>query len=359
MKATSFSRILLIGLIATLPVTGFAATPDSNPVNMISDMQKVLDQYKTQIEALQSENRMLRELMAKHEIQIPLEEYNRIMSLPTNSVSSGVTASSSTAPTVTTPTPTTVEGRLALLTPFQRGFITQIAQDWPNIRTAYGLPSDARMAGFEFVKNDAGNHVFADIISGTGTVAGAYNYKLLYEVNTTNFSRKLIGLFEFSDAQKAYITRRGNNPFSALEREFVLNPYGAYFVAPTAQQTPPVATTNTGTTSTQPSVSATPQDVLKQLSNAYQAAQYTQVLTISDAYLANNAPTLEVLRYRYRVYFINKQYTQALAEIKKIQDLNVATSMIYCDAYVIALYAGNQTLANQYKTQAGTTCKSI
>jgi len=359
MKKISFKKVSLLALILVVPTVGYAATGQLNPVDMVSEMQRILDQYKSRIQALEAENQMLREIMVKHEIQIPLDEYQRSMRLTGSLVSTPV-ASSPPAPQVA---PATIEGRLALLTPFQRGFVEQIAKDWPNIRTAYGLPADSRIAGFEFVKNEAGNNVFADIVSGTGTEAGAYNYKLLYEVNTADYSRKLRGLFEFSDAQKAYITRRGNNPFPSAERQFILNPYGAYFVAPnTGTPASQTGSTNSGSTTVPPpatSTPPTPSNVSKELSDAYQAAQYAKVLEISDNYLKSNAPTFEVLRYRYRVHFINKHYSEALAEIKKMQDLGLATDIIYCDAYVIALYAGNQTLANQYKTQAGASCKGI
>lgn len=179
---------------------------------------------------------------------------------------------------------------------------------------------------------------------------GAYNYKLLYEVDTQTYARKLLGLFVFSDEAKAYITRIGKNPFPKHERHFVIDPYraGRPITPPTTPTVP--ATQN-------PTASKTDDALLKELSSAYHAKDYTRTLKITDDYLKNNAPTYDILRYRYRVFFIMKDYSKSISEIEKMESLGMVDRITACDAYVIATWAGKKALADGYKSRAG-TCRT-
>ena len=62
-----------------------------------------------------------------------------------------------------------------------------------------------------------------------------------------------------------------------------------------------------------------------------------------------NPPTLDVLRIRYRTYFIIAKYSEALKEIEKIRSLGQLSSAVACEGYVIATYAKDTTLADSYK----------
>lgn len=202
------------------------------------------------------------------------------------------------------------------------------------------------MAGYEFVKNDAGNAVFVDILYPQRTQAGAYNVKILYEFNTETFARTLVGLFIFDDAAKAYVTNRGNNPFAKQERQFIANPYYRGIATPPATATvTPIASP------------VTPAETLQALKTAYDTHSYDRVIEIADAYLAQHTPTFDVLQYRYRTFFITKDFQKALQEIRRIESLGYVTNMLYCDAHVIALYAKQDALAQTYKTKAGAECK--
>ena len=189
------------------------------------------------------------------------------------------------------------------------------------------------------------DHVFVDILYDKKTEAGAYNVKILYQYDKTTFARKLVGLFVFSDAQKAFITKTGSNPFAKAERKFVVDPYFS------------------GTTPTNPNVSqnvtGTASELVAKIAAAYQANQYETVVSLTDTYLKNNAPTFEVLHYKYRNLFIVKRYADSLETIKQMESLGMANTVVYCDAYAVALYAGNNTLANTYKSKAGDGCKTI
>jgi hypothetical protein len=83
---------------------------------------------------------------------------------------------------------------------------------------------------------------------------------------------------------------------------------------------------------------------------AYGAKRFLSVVSLSNSWLAVNSPTLDVLRIRYRTYFIIAKYSEALAEIERIRSIGQLTSAVACEGYVIATYAKNTSLADSYKT---------
>lgn len=93
-------------------------------------MQNILEEYKTRIQRLEAENTMLRELMSRHEIQIPLDDYTKLMG-QSSSMQSGGSVSTGTS---TVSTGGAKSPAMEALTPFQRGFITQIHADWEGIK---------------------------------------------------------------------------------------------------------------------------------------------------------------------------------------------------------------------------------
>lgn len=325
----------IFSLICIFPLSVYAQ--GNTPGSLIDQMQTLLDKYSEKIRVLESENALLRATMAKYEIQIPLEEYNQVI-FGTGTVQSVIQAIGQT--TVNTPkvayknpentqTPTTtISASEDSRTPLESGFITQIQKDWPAIRNAYSLPADARLGAYEFVVGvPERNVVFADIIYGTGTVDGAWNAKLLYNFDTKTFKRKLIGFFEYNPASKGYITHRGTNPYAGVERKIIRENAFAQPSAP-AVVTPIVTPT-----------SSVPTDVENRLQEAYQKKDWSALTKISEDFLKNNAPTYRVILYRYRMFFLKREFDNALAEIKKLENAKLATPLVYCDAYAIAQYA--------------------
>lgn len=71
--------MLLGATLVMMPVMVVAAET-LNPNDLMSQMQSLLRQYSERVRILEAENILLRNTMAKHEIQIPLEEYAKIMS---------------------------------------------------------------------------------------------------------------------------------------------------------------------------------------------------------------------------------------------------------------------------------------
>jgi hypothetical protein len=89
------------------------------------------------------------------------------------------------------------------------------------------------------------------------------------------------------------------------------------------------------------------------IDTAYSAKRYLTTISLSNNWLMANVPTLDVLRIRYRTYFIIAKYSEALAEIEKIKGINQLSAAVACEAYVIATYAKNTTAADGYKAICG------
>lgn len=170
----------------------------------------------------------------------------------------------------------------------------------------------------------------------------------MYEFDKTNFSRKLLGLFQYDSTQKAYITKRGSNPFAGTNRQKI-------------RETTASINTSTSTSVTQPSKPATNNaeatTIETKMRDLYLARKYSEVISISDEYLKNNSATYMILFHRYRTYFAQGQYQKALDEINKMQTAKLADERIYCDAYAIATVVKNSSLITKYKNLAGSGCK--
>lgn len=326
-KKFSFLFVLL------LPVAVFSQT-SLTPQELSAQMQKLLAQYAEKIRILEAENIMLRNLMAKHEIQIPLEEYNKIFS----------DNNTSTTPDASVISPNT--HNQSAITPIKQGFIDQFKKDWPDVRRAYSMPENAFIGAYEFVKNDKENTAYVDIVYGEWTPEWAYNAKLLYEFNKENFKRTLIGFFEYNTTTKVYVTKKWKNPFAGIEREVVRE--AAPVMTPTSNANPSTPVVNTADSSAL--------KIESDMLNAYNKKDYNSLLKISDSYLKNSQGTYKIYLYRYRSYFLLGQYTQALGEIKKMENIKLADEKIYCDAAVVAQYAKDAHLSSQYKKMAWSGC---
>ena len=137
------------------------------------------------------------------------------------------------------------------------------------------------------------------------------------------------------------MTKTGKNIFPGVKRTWIADPRIASVIVPSiANASTGVATPPTGASSV----------TYADIETAYTAKRYLTTISLSNNWLTANVPTLEVLRIRYRTYFIIAKYSEALAEIEKIRNIGQLTSAVACEAYVIATYAKNTTAADGYKT---------
>lgn len=341
-------KILIISIVFLSSITTTFAT-DIDP---IAQTKALLDQYASRVRFLEAENAILREEMRKAGIKIPLDIYSGAIqtNLPPTSVV--------VAPTTVIATGTTSSGVIpansSIETAFSNieklhgttygGVIRRLVSEWSKVREAYAMPKNAYIGGYEFVISWALDHVFVDIMY-TGSIAGTgfYDAKILYQFDKTTFARKLIGFFEYNSKTGYYITKTGKNIFPGVKRTWIEDPRISNGAIPSTVN----GTGNpTGATPT-PSASSTVS--YADIEAAYTAKRFLSVITLSNNWLAVNPPTLDVLRIRYRTYFIIAKYSEALKEIEKIRSLGQLSSAVACEGYVIATYAKDTTLADSYK----------
>ncbi len=328
--------------ILFLSLVGSVAALDIDP---IAQTKQLLDQYSTRVKILEAENSILREEMRKAGIKIPL-------SLFSGAIQTSTTVTTTTpimTGTTTSSVAATVSGEISYVyiektygTTYT-SFIKRIISEWDKVRDAYAMPKNAHIGGYEFVNSGALDHVFVDIIyTGSVSATGIYDAKILYQFDKTTYARKLIGFFEYNPATGFYITKTGKNIFAGVNRTWVPDPR-----VPNILTLPTTATGTTTVVVTPPSGVSTVS--YSDIEAAYTAKRFLSVISLSNTWLASNTPNLDVLRLRYRTYFIIAKYSEALKEIEKIRSLGQLSSAVACEGYVIATYAKDTALADSYK----------
>jgi hypothetical protein len=349
-----------------LPAGVFAETGTLTPLQAIAVLNDTIRAFQERIVILEAENQTMR-----YQLQ------NGIFNIVNtgSAISTGTTTPTvmppTTPPVVSTATWVTVTesntgsaltssgkialAQIALTNPTYAGFIERIHNEWAAIRSAYALPSSAVIAGYEFVQSGALDHVFVDINSSSSYSGQLFEWKILYQFNSS-YQRKLVWYFELNATLQKYVTKKWANPFAWVPRTFVRDPF-LYGAPPSSLVNPPVVSTGSTTTSTGwtspttviPPTSTTPTN-MTEIQKAYNEKRYLSVISLSNTYLLTNSPTADLLRMRYRTFFIIGKYTDSLGEIQKIQTLQGGTleRTIACDAQVIATYSKDQKLIDSY-----------
>lgn len=340
-------KIIILIVLMLLPLGVFADTSSDTDV-IITQMKSILDQYGARVKALEAENTILRNEIMKAGIKIPLTIYSSAI-VGDIMTSSGIVLALQTSTWINTASGAqTLLNQIATQYSSQYAwFITRIHTDWTGIQGAYKMSSGSSISGFEFIKRGNNNNVFVDITYPGSTASWVYDAKILYEYSTGTFQRKLIGFFEFNKQTGYYITRTGSNPFAGVERTFIADPYVQNAVVPPTASTHSTSLTASSTWTTLMSVS------ISDIEKAYGDKRYLTVISLSNGYLQSNPPSLELLRIRYRTFFIIGKYSESLAEITKIEALWQLDKAVACDAQVIATYSKNQTLVDSYAKVCG------
>ena len=253
----------------------------------------------------------------------------------------------------TTPTPSvTASGEISVATieklhgTSYAGFIKRIISEWDRVRDAYAMPKGARIGGYEFVATGSLDHVFVDIdYTGSTSGTGMYDAKILYQFDRTTYARKLIGFFEYNTTTGYYVTKTGKNIFPGVKRTWIADPRIV-----TASVPPTVSASGSIAVATTTPTSMTTVNYAD-IETAYTTKRYLTTISLSNNWLAVNTPTLEVLRIRYRTYFIIAKYTEALAEIEKIKGINQLSAAVACEGAIIAgpKFGNKSTLVTSYQ----------
>ncbi len=346
--------LLAFFLLSSFSGMLYAEGTASSGIVLVTELNKLIRTYEWQLWMLQRENDVLRKEMSKAGITIPLSEFSWSVLIATPTTITGsteVTTSTweSPAPIVATPVRSiSWEFEIALSTIEKdkwaryAGFIRRITPDWKAIRNAYKLPETAEVAGYEFVKKWNDDHAFVDIsFDGAASTWGIYDAKILYQYDTKSFARKLIGLFIYDKKLKYYTTKTGNNPFGWVPREFISHPK-------IDGLTDGISGTVSRKTSSGSNIGNVSTVTLSDIEKAYTDKRYLSVISLSNAYLTSNSANYDLLRIRYRTYFIIGKYGDSLGEIEKIKALWRLDKSVACDAQVIATYGKNTALVNTY-----------
>jgi hypothetical protein len=346
----SLSRSIIFSLSFLLPFWVLAQSGMLDSQTTLADLNLLIAQYETRIKQLQSENAVLKYEMAKAGIQIPLWNLSwATIPLPT-SIATGTTSPAGGAPVDLVSANISLSGITTQYGKDVAGFISRINREWAGIKAAYALPTNARLAGYEFVQTGWLDHVFADIVVGTGTT-GIYDIKILYQYEKSEYKRKLIGVFDYNPSVLRYTTRSGTNPFGGISRNFVRDPYYAGVIQIPSTALPSVASGSVSPAPVSTSGSTLPTSgsaSSSEITKAYNEKRYLSTISLSNAYLASNPATQEILNIRYRTYFIIGKYTESLAELAKMETLGTLDKQTACNAQVIATYSKNQTLVDKY-----------
>lgn len=117
-------------------------------------------------------------------------------------------------------------------------------------------------------------------------------------------------------------------------------------IKPSSTLSGSITQTQTGTTTAPPVIARV---TMAEIQKAYDDRRYLPVISLSNTYLTQSEPSLDVYKIRYRTFFIIGKYNDSLTEISKIQKLmGYLDRTIACDAQVIATYSKNVSLISTY-----------
>lgn len=344
-------KYIFLALIICIPFQAMWQTSitASETESMVSEMKKILDQYAAKIKYLELENSILREEIRKAWIQIPLSAFSGAINT-TPASSSDLATQNQSGGTLSLSGSQSNNNKIlsdAMIDTIKKnygerysGFVTRIHAEWEWIRWAYKFPVTSYIGWYEFVKQGADNHAFVNIVYDRTTATNAYDAKILYEYNTGTFQRKLIGLFELDRSTGFYKTKSGTNPFAWVSRVFIKDPKSETAIIPT--------TSMTWSSTSTPEVNNAKIPTFAEIEKAYADKRYLSVISLSNTYLTANPPTYDLLRIRYKTYFIIGKYTESLSEISKIESIWTITKTVACDAQVIATYSKDAAMITKY-----------
>lgn len=211
---------------------------------------------------------------------------------------------------------------------------------------------------FEFIEP---SNFFISIDDGNNPEwVTAFKKKILYSYDN-DLNLKIEWIFELDYNSQYYITKFWKNPFAKTVRIRVKNPTYKWKlldedVSNTTSTSSKTTTNSTSTSSTsqgiQTSWATTSSSVtLDSIKTAYKNNKILDALKLSNEYIINNPDNIDVLKIRYRSYYMLWKYNEALVEIQKIEKLvwtDNLEKIVACDAKTTAKLAKNTELNTKY-----------
>lgn len=193
----------------------------------------------------------------------------------------------------------------------------------------------------------------------------AFKKKVLYSYDK-DYNLNIDWIFDLDYKSQYYITKYGKNPFAKATRIRIKNPiYKWKLFNPetlTSNWTTTISTSKTSsnntTTTTKTDTSSTVSwDVkLEDVTTAYSKNKILDAIKLSNEYIKKDPNNLEVLKIRYRSYYVVWKYTEALQEIQKYIQIkwDATEKSIYCEAKVIAKLNKSADLLTTYTNLCST-----
>lgn len=201
----------------------------------------------------------------------------------------------------------------------------------------------------------------------------AFKLKILYSYDE-NLKLKIVWIFEIDYNSWYYVTKYWKNPFATTKRIRVKNPSYKWKlivdamtieeaeqltknnIANTVETEPKIEDNSADvvssiTTSTTPTKDIESNVTLDQIKNEYAKNNILSALRLSNEYIKTDPNNMDVLKIRYRSFYILWRFDEALSEIKKIENIYTTSWMekiVVCDAKTIAKLAQDKVLYNKY-----------
>lgn len=191
--------------------------------------------------------------------------------------------------------------------------INQINSALPVIISEHNLSPDSVVGLFEFIEPNA---FFISIDDGKNPAGvTAFKTKISYTYDS-NFVLKKVGVFDLDYTVQRYRTVFGSNPYVQSIRTRVQNPlYKGKLLEETSSTTPTTSPTNT------PTASVNTEATFAQIKTLYDKNKLLDVVKLSGGYMTKNPNDVDMLKLRYRSYYIIGKYDESLTEIKRIETI--------------------------------------
>lgn len=219
------------------------------------------------------------------------------------------------APIPTVTTPTTVTLPTGPKSEVYTKIVNKINASLPTILTENNLSASGAVGLFEFIEPNA---FFISIDDGKNPAGvTAFKTKIAFTYDA-NLNLTKVGIFDLDYTVQRYKTIFGTNPYTKSTRIRVQNPLykGKLF-----EVVPTITSTSSPTTTPTTSIPATTDATFAQIKAAYDKNKLLDVIKLSEGYMIKNPNDIEVLKLRYRSYYIIGKYDESLVEVKKIETL--------------------------------------
>lgn len=217
----------------------------------------------------------------------------------------------------------------------------------------------AEIGLFEFIEP---SNFFISIDDGLNpTWVTAFKKKVLYSYDK-DYNLNVEWIFDLDYKSQYYVTKYWKNPFVKAIRIRVKNPiYKGKLLNSDTQNQTSTSTWTTTKTSTDTTKTTTKTDTtsstissenvtLQDVTTAYSKNKILDAIKLSNEYIKKDPNNLDVLKIRYRSYYVVWKYTEALQEIQKYIQIkwDATEKSIYCEAKVIAKLNKSADLLTTY-----------